>query len=345
MDETKFHGLNWLRAFFSIAVVVWHFNAFPNSTIFEETKILKHSFNYSDFINFNILLFAVPFFIFISLFLFAKKERDFSYLKTRILHLLALYLFWLVFYQVWKHGFSGLNFLVPKSFLHLINLSLKGAYTIYYFFTVLIFNLIFVYFFQRLSNLLVYIFSIISILVLFLAPYFAINLNIPEISAYWNPLNFLPYSLVVIVMVRNFDFIRIYSTTLVFVFLGFSIFLSAVEWDNLVNLVFFKTENYGFPAYARLSLLFGTLAIFLLSLRIKRSDYRIVEFLSKYSLPLYLLQSFYFEISKNISSSFLGLSDKNLIPCCSIFITIVFSYISAFLLQKFILKRKLIFSS
>jgi peptidoglycan/LPS O-acetylase OafA/YrhL len=345
MEVTKFHGLNWLRAFFSIAVVIWHLNAFPNSTIFVEAKILKHSFNFSDFLNFNILLYAVPFFIFISLFLFAAKERNFSYLKTRILHLLALYLFWLIFYQVWKHGFSGIDYLIPKSFLHLVNLTLKGAYTIYYFFTVLIFNLIIVFLFQKLSNTILYVSCFFSILFLFIAPYLAIYLKIEEISAYWNPLNFLPYSFVVLILTRNSEVIRLHSIPLVLVFFGFSIFLSIVEWGNLVNVFFFKTENYGFPAYTRLSLLFGTLAIFLLSLKIKKSDYRIVEFLSKYSLPLYLLQSFYFEISKNISIKFFQLSENNLITCCSIFITILFSYISAFLLQKFVLKRKLIFSS
>ncbi len=327
MRQEKFYGLYWLRAIFSIAVVIWHLNGFNDSLIFNPDQINWHLFSYVDFINFHVLLLAVPTFIFISLFLFSNKEHTFYQLKNRIFKLFGLYIIWIFFYYVWKHGFEGINLLVPKSFFHFINLFFKGAYTIYYFFIVLIINLIVVFVFQKISNLILYLAFLFSILLLFSFPYLAIQFNISELSSYWNPFNFLPYCFAALIVVREFKFVLKNLNYLIIIFLAITIVLAFFEWKNLVNVFFFKSESYSFPAYSRLSLLFETLVLFLFSLKIKSLNNKIIEFLSKYSLALYLIQSFYFEISKSICVSLFQLSNNNLIIWFSIIITILLSYL------------------
>ncbi len=74
-------GIEYLRVVMSKFVVIWHMGGGGSSFIFSKLDYGKHTFVFSDFLNFHILLLAVPVFIFISIYLFSKTRPSFSILR------------------------------------------------------------------------------------------------------------------------------------------------------------------------------------------------------------------------------------------------------------------------
>ena len=78
----------------SVFVVIWHMGGGGYSLIFSRLDCAKHTFVFSDFLNFHILLLAVPVYIFISIYLFSIGRPSFAILRKRVTRLGLLLTFW-----------------------------------------------------------------------------------------------------------------------------------------------------------------------------------------------------------------------------------------------------------
>jgi hypothetical protein len=324
----------------SILVVAWHIHLFGVSLIFSEAEYLIHEFCLSDFINFHILLLAVPVFIFMSLFLFSRKAQSLSTLFSKLKKLLILCVFWVLAIKIWESGSGGLRSLTPTSINSFLSLILTGGGTIYYFFVSLILCLFFTYFILKLSVQKQIIGLLISLICLFVFPQISIAKGFYELSAYWNPLNFLPYCFGAVLLANNIELIVKYFKILSISLILFIIF-SYLEWSYCVNSIFFPGQGYAIPAYTRVSLFFGALSFMIIALRFKKSTPPIINFMSRYSLPLFILHPFIIPLSKKIAYPFFYVNSF-LFSISSFIITISLSYILAFFLKKMILKKSLI---
>src|SRR6187551_1367345 len=88
------HGFDSLRAFFSVCVVAVHSGYFAPSGIFDRSLCSSHLFSRSDFVNFYVLLLAVPVFALISCFLMAMRPSTDERLMQRVTRAAKLLLFW-----------------------------------------------------------------------------------------------------------------------------------------------------------------------------------------------------------------------------------------------------------
>ena len=103
------NGIDWLRAFLSVLIVAWHMHAFGTSDIFNKQRYTVHQFELSDFLNFHILLVAVPLFIAISCYLFALKNTSYAHFKARMLKIGSLLIFWVVMFYLWNSSILYFN--------------------------------------------------------------------------------------------------------------------------------------------------------------------------------------------------------------------------------------------
>ena len=87
MDERRpshLSGFDWLRAFMSVAVVLWHGHAFGMSELFGREFALPYRPCASDLLDFNVLLVAVPTFITIACFLYGRGQDGPNALSRRL---------------------------------------------------------------------------------------------------------------------------------------------------------------------------------------------------------------------------------------------------------------------
>jgi hypothetical protein len=191
--NNRFEGIDYLRAILSISVVLWHMRTAGRSLIFSAEKYPLHKYTLSDFVNFQVLLLAVPTFILISNFLYAYGKVGKTALTRRLKRLFILLAFWPIAYTIFRHSYLGLPNLIPDSFGSLLIKIFTAGNTAYYFFVSLILSLLVTHLIARLSTPLQITGFLSSLLILALLPVATIYLGIYQLSAFWNPLNFLPY--------------------------------------------------------------------------------------------------------------------------------------------------------
>ena len=86
MQRKRYVGIDYLKAFFSVCVVLIHLGGYiSRSSIFNQKTYFKHIFTVSDLVNFYLLLLAVPAYFIIANYLFFQKPPNksalFLYLK------------------------------------------------------------------------------------------------------------------------------------------------------------------------------------------------------------------------------------------------------------------------
>ena len=74
MSRERIVGIDYLRAVFSVCVVLVHLGYVSPSAIFSEQEYAHHAFTWSDAVNFYVLCLAVPVFLLVSNFLLAQKH-------------------------------------------------------------------------------------------------------------------------------------------------------------------------------------------------------------------------------------------------------------------------------
>ena len=88
--KIRIQGIDYLRAIVSVFVVIWHMGGGGCSLIFSKEAYLGHVLTLSDFVNFHLLLLAVPTFIFISIYLYASKPICTTSLTKQLSRILVL---------------------------------------------------------------------------------------------------------------------------------------------------------------------------------------------------------------------------------------------------------------
>lgn len=338
-------GISFLRSIMSIFVITWHVllysmqqnGGITPSDLFSKNRCSEPVYTILDLISFQILLVAVPTFVLISNYLFARnhlllknKESNSLYqLKKRIKRHLFLFSFWLpvfIIYMGHLMGFDQIYSLLPKTLSATIVILLSGGGSPYYFFFSLIFSLIITYNIRNLSIVNVSVCFAGSILLIIITPYITLVFKYPSLTAYWNPINFIPYSPLAILMARlststpKYKIIHSKQKVIIFIILiliGLSIFIAIFEWQHYTSDIFFIYQGYGIPAYTRASIIFTSAAIMLIALhpsKIFNSNgilsslillftdgsllNRIFRFMESHSLALYCLH-FYMIIPVN----------------------------------------------
>ncbi len=304
-QSNKLEGFDFLRAFFSIAIVALHAELFKLAPA-----------NLSNILEANVTYLAVPVFFQISLFLFYIKSEasGFSYFfKKRLPKLVSLYLFWVgskIIFDILLNGsFDQLksNLSSPRQLFEFI---VSGANSPLYFF----FSLIFITFLAEIVILLIGKIRKVMTRVTYI--YFSLILSCTLIVVFgvfgqffdhfndsgsrlfqvlaslgewdYNPLNFLPYIFTASIAVKDFRAMESKEEAInlkpkVYALLFLFVVFSFVEWKYFNDLLH----------YARLSLVFGSWLLLYLAFLSNRKPSAVVKFISSVSLGVYTLHLFF----------------------------------------------------
>ncbi|SLM29954.1 membrane hypothetical protein [Desulfamplus magnetovallimortis] len=385
-------GIVFLRAIMSIFVVIWHVilwniqsGTLPPSDIFIKERCSDPSYTFLDFISFQVLLTAVPVFILMSNYLFAnnfinENSKDlnqdsdsFFHLKKRIRRHFLLFTFWFSVFTVYMGHFMGFSHVMkmPATVYNAIILIVSAGGSPYYFFLSLSITQIITYCARNLSIKWLIIMFAISTLIIAVLPFLAISYKLPSLTAYWNPLNFLPYSFVSLLITkflprpdkkRHFPITDIPITNnpfkhktsgktvkeykILFEHITNSILLltvicclfSMMEWRYFTSDIIFIHQGYGIPAYARVSLIFSSTAIMLtaifLPVKFDTLTGSIIRFMAKHSLGLYCIH-FYLIMPANCLVA-QHIKSFFFLLCATSFLTATAGYITLRILRIFI---------
>ncbi|HEY9607027.1 MAG TPA: acyltransferase [Allocoleopsis sp.] len=326
-NQRKIYGFDYLRAVCCILVVIWHFKLFD---------FLNPDNQLTSFVNifyYNISLLAVPIFFQISIFLFylSRAGKKDYLLKSRLPKLLKLYVFWLFFSVIFSFlVLKDKDFTFLKGIKNLVLFIVTGNNSLFYY----LFSLIFVIviaeivfrFSAQVSNqkkLHCILFFVSSTIVLLL-PLAGLSIKqLASLSAYWNPLNFIPYIFSSFLLAINFTKPDNIATKNLFdksLFIVALVILILVftnwEWQYLNSSQIWGGGEYILPPYSRLSLIFSALLLTCLALDFPYKSPRLIELVSDCSLGIYCLHTFL----KVLLSKLLNISDSTFLPKILLFI-------------------------
>lgn len=332
-----FEGIDFLRAIMSVFVVTWHMEGGGRSLIFSK-EYMNHSFIFSDFINFHVLLLAVPTFIMVSNYIFSLKEHSFEYLRGRLRRLFLLFSFWMTVQILWESGSQGFIRMIPDSLPSLLIMIFEGG-GMYYFLICLMITLTATHYIAKCRTSFVVAGFILSLICLFVMPALTKMLAFYPLSSYWSPANFIPYPFAAVLLVRLSDHI---SRLRIIVFISAAILallFSFIEWNIDIGEIFFRGEECAIPAYARVSVLFSAIALLVIALNPKIKSPNIIKFMSMHSLALYCIHGFFLGYAKDILSIYF--SSSMIWRYVFIVVIVLFSYMVSFAL-RFYIKEEII---
>ena len=339
-------GFDYLKALFSVLVVMWHANAI--ASLGETNPSLEY---FERFLNYNVCLLAVPVFFTISLFLFYKKQMANSSIscKESLRGVMNLYTIWMsvgvaIGLLLSQKAYIDNLFSVRNLFLLIVTGSRPELY--FLFSLLLISYLAFInkrYLLGIKHSFLIQTVLLLSSLLILMSMSFATLMTQKvEFSAYWNPMCFIPYifssSLLAIsdnrtqVIERPSCFTKRWF--LVLVLFSFFLLFSWVEWKT-----FNIPEIYGYllPPYSRPSLVIGSLLAVYCAKLYRGKTPAWVRGISQESLAIYLLHNYILLVIALLTS---GLENAWLLSK-TIFnpITNVFLAVSISILLSRIMKR------
>ena len=329
-----------MRAIMSIFVVVWHMGGVGRSLIFSKNHYLEHTFTVSDFVNFHMLLLAVPTFIFISNFLYALGEVNNTTLRKRLKRILILLTFWPIALIIFLNGYHDLSKLLPHSLSSFAIIMLTAGGTIYYFFVSLIVCILITHLIAKLTFRLQIFGFVLSIIFLASLPELTRMLDFYPLSAFWSPLNFIPYPFAAVLIAKNIDCVRLNMKILMSASIVLFVLFSIFEWNYSVGEIFFPGQGYAIPAYTRTSLLFGVIALALVAIEPRIKSNGIIKYMAKYSLALYCLHPFLIEPVTRLTTKIVP-NEMN-VTYVSIILVILFSYAIAAVLRIYYIKEEVI---
>lgn len=335
--HNRLEGIDYLRAVMSIFVVIWHMGGGGRSRIFSIDTYLEHAFTLSDLVNFHLLLLAVPVFILIANFLYACQPVNRHTLRKRLQRILVLLTFWPLVFILSRQGIDGLMRLVPDNASALIVVILGAGNTIYYFFVGLLISNLITHFLMRLKSPSLLIGTIVSIVVLASLPWITLRSGFYPLSAYWSPLNVIPFSFTAVLVAQNRNLVQAYKLSLISLCIVLAILMSAMEWHYAVGEVFFAGQGFGIPAYTRTSLLFSAIAITIIAIDNNIKSHAVIRFMARYSLALYCIHPFLIDPIQSFVSTFT--QDAILWSAGSIILVILSSYGLGIILRLYLNKN------
>lgn len=338
--KQRLEGIDHLRAAMSLFVVIWHMKGAGKSSIFSEQEFPRHLFTVSDFVNFHLLLLAVPTFVFVSVFLYARNPVTIAGLGSRLGRLAVLGTFWPIALIIYGAGYSGLRQAFPGSLTEGARFVLRAGNSQYYFFPSLMLCLIAAHLFLNLGRRSqVGVFVLSCALLAVLGP-LTLRTRVPLLSAYWNPASFLPVAFAAALVARHEGFVDRYRMRMVVVSVVMAAMLAVLEWRFLVGEVFFGGQSCALPCYARPSLLFSVVALALVALHPAVTSGPVVRFLSAQSLALFCLHPFFMPFSERFR--WLGEESDGIGSWVAIVAVILLSYAAGAVLRRWYLKRELL---
>ena len=322
----------------SIAVVVWHLGGVPRSGLFKADEFANHVFDWSDFVNFHVLLLAVPTFILVSDFLLVRNPVS---ALRRMRRIFALMVFWVAAYKVYRQGPAEFLLGLPRDLPGLWHYVMSGGSTIFYFFFSLIVSYVFVVVAVRLPTAINVALCAISTAALAVIPLAAPAIGANDLSTYQSPLNFIPYAFAATIVDRCILTARpdqIGKTILALAVLAFA--LGVYEWHYFPNAFFIPSHSYAMPAYTRPSLVPLCSTLLIVSLQIKREAPPVIAFMSRYSLALYCLHLFMIVPVRAVTGSILNrLGSPQTTTLIQIVCVIALSYLVAAAIARTPLRR------
>jgi len=304
LNKNRIIGIDYARAFFSVCVVAIHCGFFfiLPSNIFNPEVYDRHTFELTDFITFYIFMLAVPVFFIISNYLFACKPYDWHDLGKRLFRYIKLFLFWSIIYNLLASGII----LYPHNIIEAVILFLNGNKTIYWFFVSLGILTIIAHFSKRLSNLYLILLAVFSTFLVGILPIISIRYKFYSLTNNWNPLNFLPFPFIAIIIQRlkNHDVRSLFWNLLIMFLIVFTFLTAVLDWTIYVDKGFFQINLFAMPAYPRPSLILLSALVLVLVVNFQFKQLCIVTFMAKHSLALYCLHFFFLSIGFKIANIF-----------------------------------------
>jgi len=338
--KTRHVGIDYLRAIMSVFVVIWHMGGGGTSLIFSRERYLEHSFTFSDFANFHVLLLAVPTFIFMSVYLYGLREVNVKALTSRMKRLLPLLILWPVIYALYRGGYDGFVAGFPDSGSGVVKTILTAGNTAYYFFVSLIICTLVAHVFLLLGRRIQLVVVLLAVGFAIALPYITMATDFYPLGAYWSPLNFIPLGLVAAYLARSKDLLVGKKLWLLAGSALLCITFAIVEWRFSVDEVFFEGQISALPTFTRASVLFGVVFVFFLVSSPKLKSFGLVRFMAQYSLGLYCLHLFLLKPAKRLTSS-MGLEGMAA-TWLGIVIVLVGSYLIAWILRRWFFKDELV---
>ncbi|HEX3148955.1 MAG TPA: acyltransferase [Gemmataceae bacterium] len=328
-------GIDYLRAFFSVCVVAVHLNYLFPSLIFSPEHFSEHTFSTSDFINFYVLCLAVPVFILIATYLYARKPTDFNGLLKRIGRLTRLLVFWSILFQVYYLTGLGAVKSLPNNFRDLGLYVMTGGNTVYYFFLSLALVTIVTHYAMRLSTPMVWGLFAASTFLVGVLPILQRKTEIVFLAHHANPLNFVPYAFAGIGLSRLMETgARRQMNLIGLACLALAIPAALLDWTVYVDACFFEVNQFAIPAYTRPSLVFLGVAVMVLAVQTQRLGNSLVAFMAFHSLAVYCLHPFFVDIKFKLIEV-LGLTQP-LATFVPIIIVLGLSYVGSIVMPLFL---------
>jgi surface polysaccharide O-acyltransferase-like enzyme len=328
MEQRRYHGFDYLRAFFSVSVVAVHLGYVGRSAIFSREHFREHHVVLSDVVNFYVLLLAVPVFLLISGFLFLQGTVDRAQLQRSLKRIGRIAVFWIAMYTVFRErGWEVLERL-PRTAYGIAVFSLSGGDTIYYFFVSLLMTVGIIYVARRFDLRLIAFLFIGSVLCVAVLPLIAIATGWFSIAVYYDPPNFVPYGFAALLMngAIKHEPNPIKAKHIVIACVA-TLALAVLDWTVYVHPGFFSVNSFAVPAYARPSLVLLAMLVVWCATSITRRPGRIVMYMSRNSLALYCLHPFFALLTKQlVATSFLLAWGA----------TIALSYVTAWIAKRFL---------
>lgn len=281
------YGFDYLRAFFSLCVVLVHLGYVAPSSIFDPSQWQSHVFVLSDAINFYILLAAVPVFYLVAAYLVAMNKT--AGVWPRVWRALRLLVFWGLLLNLYQLGGRAFVASIPRDPLHLLLYVTSGFNTIYYFFFSLALVLLLTQAARQWSNKAIFVLSLMTLLLIGLLPWIVLRCDLPQLLSWSFPLNFLPYPFLAIAIER-LQGPRAFWTIVILLAAGLA--LAMLDWTLYPNPDLFQVNSFAIPVYARPSLICLSTGIVLGAKRLTSPVAPIISFLSTHSLALYCLHPF-----------------------------------------------------
>lgn len=343
MAEGRIVGIEWLRAIMSVFVVAWHLGGGGTSAIWT-SDWQTHVFTASDFVNFHLLLLAVPSFMLISNFLLAVGRPDAATVWRRSQRIGALLLFWPLLYLIFLRGWSGVANDLPGTAGGWLAWLLTAGRTVYYFFVSVLITYALTLFATPLATSINVALLVVASAVVGFAPLATAHFGWPELSAYWSPINFLPYPFGAVVIARLFNrdspVVRALAVAVALLALGAA--LAVIEWHLYPHASLIPGQSFAFPAYTRPSLVALSMALLIIAIRANLGLPAVIGFMAKYSLALYCLHLFAAEPMRLVVEAVAGGLPPLGKAWLLIALTMATSYVAARLLSE-VWKDRLLF--
>lgn len=306
--------LDYVKALAISLVLIWHLKPIDILSTNKSAIFIKvFNFLWWQF-NLQVTLVAVPLFLLVSLFLLYQKIKThpLDYIHKRCRRIGEVFLFWTACQFAFFYGIliiqsiynEGIDFSINTPIIKLLmnggpNLPAVGGSVFYFLFVLFILVFVSAIIFRLRNIKKLFQLILIADIIISLLYFETLNLKGRGLS-YWRVENFLIYiPLSYFIFIQECNAPQKLNRYIPLFYMGFAIF-SAQD-------VYLRFLGYnGLGAYSRLSIVFGSIAIFCSILQLRDlTEVTLISLLSKYSLGIFATHK-YWQLIVILSFKYLG---------------------------------------